>query len=528
VLFDDRLETVLNWNAQSCPRLETEYRQLIDLLGSGTVRAGKPVVSAAYGRLMELSSQLSLDQRDGLLRQPELRLRSRPLIEWLARSDPPLAVAAAAVARLSGQEWLNVLPQLPTDARLLLGMRHDLPPEVRAIIVGNWESFSAPPASARQAGSGPALPASGDVDIAETPSDREATGVRTSGGQIGAGRPAGAIRRPHEGYDFAMDFDGEIRWADSEAAPFLVGLKLSSSRWGAMVRIDPKGARAMTRRLPLNAARLTLAGAREMAGEWRLDAMPVFRQSSGAFEGYVGRIRRAVAPPPPAVSPGAERMREIMHELRAPVNGIQGFAEVVQQQVLGPAPHAYRSTAAAIAVEAAKLLAGFDEIDRLARLEGQPPEPVLGHCDWREAITSTVARLNTVTRRRSASLVFSSSGEFFTVASNDADVVQLTWRVLATLAGALAPGEVSDVVLQEERKHILLKAELPGGLLFELPLGSPATGAPQVPLASIFGPAFSLRLAKAEAVAAGGALERTEDEMIIRLPRAIDSGRLSA
>ena len=42
---------------------------------------------------------------------------------------------------------------------------------------------------------------------------------------------------------------------------------------------------------------------------------------------------------------------------------------MLQQQLFGPAPHEYRALAAGIAADAAHILAGFEELDRLSRLE---------------------------------------------------------------------------------------------------------------------------------------------------------------
>ena len=58
----------------------------------------------------------------------------------------------------------------------------------------------------------------------------------------------------------------------------------------------------------------------------------------------------------------------MLHELRTPVNAIQGFAEVIQQQLFGPTPHEYRALAAGIAGDAARILSAFEELDRLAGL----------------------------------------------------------------------------------------------------------------------------------------------------------------
>src|SRR5207302_1921157 len=110
-----------------------------------------------------------------------------------------------------------------------------------------------------------------------------------------------------------------------------------------------------------------------------------------------GRMRRPkpATPMEPASAPesDADRMRQLLHELRTPVNAVQGFAEVIQQQLFGPAPHEYRALAAAIAGDAAQLLAGFEELERLTRLDSGKVELGKGGCDLAAIAQATVAQL---------------------------------------------------------------------------------------------------------------------------------------
>src|SRR6185312_15987773 len=198
---------------------------------------------------------------------------------------------------------------------------------------------------------------------------------------------------------------------------------------------------------------------------WRIDAVPRFDPTSGIFRGHVGRMRRPFQPvTQPAQSPAGDRMRQVLHELRTPVNAIQGFAEIIQQQLFGPAPNAYRALAGAIGVDAARLLAGFDEIDRLARLESGAEEMSADGCNIRLIVEGTLRRLEGVTRPRGAHLRLLTSGEVFAVRLGAADAALLTWRLLASLAGSLAPGEVIELTLRSTGRGTELHAELPLGL----------------------------------------------------------------
>jgi hypothetical protein len=223
--------------------------------------------------------------------------------------------------------------------------------------------------------------------------------------------------------------------------------------------------------------------------------------------------------PQTAADTAGDRMRQVLHELRTPVNAIQGFAEIIQQQLFGPAPNTYRALAGAIGVDAARLLAGFDEIDRLARLESGALELSVDGCNFRLVVESTVRRLEGVTRPRSAHLRLLTSGEHFTVRLGEGDCALLAWRVLAALAGALAPGEVVELALRGGDAGVVLEAELPIGLAGEDDLFATAgrSEAPAV-TAGMFGTGFTLRLARAEADAAGGSLVLHGETLALSLP----------
>ena len=192
------------------------------------------------------------------------------------------------------------------------------------------------------------------------------------------------------------------------------------------------------------------------------------------------------------------------------MNAIQGFAEIIQQQLFGPAPNTYRALAGAIGVDAARLLAGFDEIDRLARLESAALTLSSDGCNFRVVIETTLRRLEGVTRPRSAHLRLLTSGEAFSVGLGQEDGALLAWRLLASLAGSLAAGEVVELELETELPIALAGEEN----LFAA--GARSEGAAVT--AGMFGTGFTLRLARAEAEAAGGSLALRGESLVLSLP----------
>jgi hypothetical protein len=96
---------------------------------------------------------------------------------------------------------------------------------------------------------------------------------------------------------------------------------------------------------------------------------------------------------------------------------------------------------------------------------------------------------------------------------------RMVWRILATLAGAARPGEILALNLSGESATIRLVAALPEGLaaLEDVFAPSPALSG-QAVNAGVFGNGFTLRLAGAEARAAGGSLVRERENLVLDLP----------
>jgi|TARA_R100000049_G_scaffold4826_1_gene11888 signal transduction histidine kinase len=314
------------------------------------------------------------------------------------------------------------------------------------------------------------------------------------------------------GFGFATDTAGTIDWADSFAASRVMYLSLSSI-------LPEEFADAIELQQPLRALQVKLEGGPAIAGDWILDAQPRFSSPDGRFLGFAGGMRRALE----AEEPGnqSDRLRQLLHELRTPVNAIQGFAEVIQQQVVGPVPHDYRALAAGIAGDSARMLAGFDDLERLSRLESGQLRPTGGDADIAAIFRQHVSQLIPMLQPRSASFV-ATLGGVCRVDLARADAELLSWRILATLGSAAAPSEKlaltleTDAAPQGTAQFIAdLPASLNGSEDIFAARGKPLSVAIS---AGPFGPGFALRLARAEARAIGGSLRRENRQLILTLP----------
>jgi len=559
---DDRLATVLRLPIGTSAFARIQWRQLVDLLGTAPADSRGDLCDAAHLRLAGLAEHLPVATRAAILADPGLRLRSPRLVAVLAAAEPPVARAALASAQLTEDQWRDLVPALPATARVHLAGRRDLPPSIRAILARLGATRLALPGvdAVPEAEVIPAADPVSNIDatpLATTPEEttpsseitgigaivqrieafrraREETGVplppATStppalppdSPHLPLGPPleeqAGNMPAPVTSFDFATDTKGRIVWADDRIAPMVAGTNLATA--AAL-------ARTIAQHQPIRAEMLVLGGAAALAGTWRIDAIASFTRPGGGFAGYIGRGRRGADAGAPPAPPTSDRLRQMLHELRTPVNAIQGFAEIIQQQIFGPTPHEYRALAAAIAADAAHMLAGFEELERYARLDTGAMSLAEGHSDLAACLAATIAQLAPHTSQRGGGFVLEDAGvpevggAPFLVPVAPTDTERLCWRLLATLATHAMPGEVLPLRIFAAGATVEVALRLPealAGLDDEALFHAATTSTRVTPVAGMFGTGFALRLAATEAHAAGGALLRQAEWLTLTLP----------
>ena len=576
VVIDDRLATVLATptNGEGAGRIQ--YRQLLDLLGRTSPDFVLP--ASALARLIELGRALPASDRADILRSAPASLRHPGLILRLAAHEPPVAVAAIAAARLDDWQWSALIAELPLAARGHVRHRRDLGPRATAMLArfGIGDLGLPSPERGASANAGDVLDLA-DFAPAEAFSKALAEGlIEASAGHADAPHPSdgiGAIVRRIEAFRrnrqagtrqfgeeasdssadprlplrdsvhdelaapasvmrFASDARGRIIWADDGFAAAMVGLPLGANDALAAARCDHASARAIRQRRPVRQGRIEIDGAPPVAGVWRIDAAPQFDPAGGRFTGYRGVLRRPSQAEVRADDP-ADRLRQLLHELRTPINAIQGFAELIQQQLFGPTPHQYRSLAASIAADSAAILAGFEEIDLLVQLEtghgdeAEQSDVAAATTDLAALIERLIGQITPSLAPRDVRFEFESGGEA-PVGLAEGRAERLVWRLLAALAASASPSERITLELAASSESVVLWMVLPAQLaaneataLFRV---KPADGG--LPLAlGLLGGGFALRLARAEARAAGGSLDLDHGRLRLRLPGIIPARR---
>lgn len=547
--FDDSLRTVLAADTTYDAGAEATWRQLVDLIGRGRV----PADAHTLGRLAGLREVVPKPVRAASARALAGANPPASLVAFFAEDEHAVAAPVLRGAKLGEAEWLDLLPRLTPAGRAVLRGRRDLPNAVgRGLASLGAIDFTLPGA-----------PVADDAIVAEelpspvaplSPSPFLAVGevarslpVVAEALRRAEGPPASAPEnqqrfeiaelvarldafrrdradsppeppRVEPGFRFTTDAGGAIRWVDGVARAALFGVSLASAERQALAQVDAGVAGAVRGRRRFADARLEVAGGSNAAGSWRIAGVPDFDRASGRFIGYRGVARRP-ARHQRAEASASDQLRALVHELRTPVGAVSGFAELIETELLGPVPSAYRERAGAIRAEAGQLLAAIDDLDTAARIEGGALELRPGSVALRPLIDRIVADLRPLAEMRGARL--EASGKRAHVAADDRATERLLARLLAALVAAAQPGERIGIEVRAAGDRVLIAvnrpralADVSGETLFALD-DAAVEGGP------LLGAGFTLRLVRNLAAELDGALSIGPDALTLRLPAAL-------
>jgi Signal transduction histidine kinase len=240
--------------------------------------------------------------------------------------------------------------------------------------------------------------------------------------------------------------------------------------------------------------------------------VPAFDPADGRFAGYRGVAVREQAAPLSlesalSVLPDPDSLRELVHEIKTPLNAIIGFAEIIDGQFLGPADRGYRDRAAEIVSQARLLLSAIDDLDFAARIHSSPAAK--RRTNLGELTERIAPSLRELAEAQEAELDCSRTTKNLEVAVEPELAERLILRMCGAIIERVQPGERLRLSVDQANDHCRVSISRPEALhglgdaqLFEL--GASGSGDQGHPPALSAG--LMLRLARGLARIAGVAL----------------------
>ena len=373
--FDDRLQTVLNQPAEDRHDAAVRWRQLVDLVARAGANSGSLVVGDALRAIRSEAHRVDEPLRAAAARAVAALPLPLGLLEFFAGDTLAVSAPVLAAATLDSYQWEVIHDAADEETRRFIETVH---PELGA------EPHVGPaPAAPAPAQQQPHVELSESTEpLAYTPPSLHEVVERIERRRrIRAGQPAGAAasESPEAPALFRWECGpgGEIAWVEGAPRGALIGRSIARSNEGDGDNVDREVVRAFAIRAPFRDASMTLAGSGTVAGEWKISGVPAFDAADGRFAGYRGVALRQVeaqAPPGHNVRPIPDvladpaSLRELVHEIKTPLNAIIGFAEIIEGQYLGPADRGYRDRAHEIVRQARLLLTAIDDLDFAAKV----------------------------------------------------------------------------------------------------------------------------------------------------------------
>lgn len=414
---------------------------------------------------------------------------------------------------------MALLPSTTPMARAQLADRPDLSPRLRRALAALGAGCLALP-GAKEVPQQPAEQSAAKDSGADQIRDlvRRIDEYRNKG----VGEPRKPLRI--SSFTFEAGADGVIRWAEGVPRGAVVGISLAEPAIANEAGVDAAAVGAFRRRTEIVSARLNLGTGTDLAGDWRLSATPLFDEATGQFRGYRGAARRPRTTEVAYGAPvgGGDSVRQLIHELRSPLNAISGFGQIIASQMFGPVSQRYRAYAAAIVQDASTLQTIIEDIDSSAQgvvtVEAAAGERV----DLDKLLSDIEADLAPLLQERAISWSVTRIGSRFSAALPPKETRRMIGRLLTAIVDVADDGETimaqlideggGDAELRLVRPRAIRHSDV--GELLD-PGYNPRGDAPAAAMLS-FG--FSLRLVDNLARGCGGALNIGANALTLQLP----------
>lgn len=505
--FDDRLLTVLNQPAGDRHDVAVRWRQLVDLVARAGSNAANPSVGQALDTIRSDAASVDEDLRAAAARSIAALPLPLGLLEYFASDRLAVSAPVLAAATLESAQWRAIMNAADDETRQFIATLH---PEVRPegssdLTESLVEQLVEEPS--------PGAPAPSLHDLVERIERRRRT--RATGRHAGIGGLAG------EGSPALFRWEcgpgGEIAWVDGAPRGALIGRSIARPQNGGSDLIDPDVARAFMLRAPFRDATLTLSGEGALSGEWKISGVPAFEPTDGRFAGYRGialrdRLDGQALDGAPELLADPDSVRELVHEIKTPLNAIIGFAEIIEGQYLGPADRPYRERAEEIVGHARLLLTAIDDLDFAAKVHSSQPtgRPRTNLGELVEQVTPALRKLAS---QRGVEIDGARSIRA-TMAATEAELAErLILRMCSAAIEQAGAGELLRVTVDQAGDRSRVSITLPSGLA-DLSDGQQSGSEADLDRC------FSLRLVRGLARIAGADLVTSGDSVSLFFPRS--------
>jgi signal transduction histidine kinase len=375
VRFDDRLLTVLNQPVGTPRDKAVRWRQLVDLVARSGPGDDSPALAQALQDIRAGAGDVEEPLRAAAARAIAALPIPLGLLQIFAQDNLAVSAPVLAAASLDDAGWESLVADVDIETRRFIEAIH---PGIAAAPSANYTDtlVEAQPVAPESSGDGLAR-------IATRPSGRSLADVvarierrrKRRDGARRAASLAGGTAYPAL-FRWECGPSGDILWVEGAPRGALIGRSIANPRAAVGEGPDTEVARAFALRSPFRDASFTIAGDGTMAGEWMMSGVPAFEPADGRFAGYRGLAQRRDLPMDDAAGAALAAigdpasLRELVHEIKTPLNAIIGFAEIIDGQYLGPADRPYRQRAGHIVGQARILLEAIDDMDLAANVQG--------------------------------------------------------------------------------------------------------------------------------------------------------------
>lgn len=531
VRFDDRLTTILKLPADSQSAKAAVWSQLTSVLAqkSGTLPAGQE----ARARALEntLRADVPPNRRKFVAESLAGRIGDVETLLIFAQDGVLVAAPILINANLSEADWAEAIPRLPPASRTLLRERHDLPEAVMRMLNAYGAGYMALPSSniTAEVESDSASPTQIRDLVARIEAfknEREAS--------VGTHKVADPPQETKSvSFRFETDRAGIISWVQGAPRGALIGISFAEISEPRAFGVDGHATGAFRKRSPFRSARLRVPGTGAASGDWLISADPSFDADDGRFCGYRGIARRAEpgeqinAAAPFGKDMSADAIRQLVHELRSPLNAIRGFAEMIDGQLLGPVSQAYRLQARKVVEDSSRLVNIVDDIDLTARLEMDSRAIASNDAsDVVEMVEAALQRLDPQIKHYGINLTLSTCANLPCCTVDHQSGVRLIERMIATTIGIAETGEALAIEVTHHASHIIITIAQPRLIDFDMTANLVALSADQEARCvnpPALGLNFAIRLIRQMAQAVGGQFTIEARKFALILPQARDS-----